>query len=287
MLNKRKVITSTVLSLLLISVIFYLLQLNWISITKETVLISKLPKEFDHFEILQLSDLHNKEFGKGNKKLVNKINEIAPDIIVITGDMMTNTMQKRDTGNILIEFLENLNGSYPIYYVTGEHEEGQYYEDRNKYQQKGTKEKYEERLSRLGVHVLNDASTKIKRDDSLINLYGLKEHLSGEIQIEERLGKINKQEVNLLLSHRPHYFEEYSDWGADLTFSGDTHGGMIRLPFVGGIFSTEGLFPEYDGGLFQKKNSTMVVSRGLGNHPIPLRVFNRPDLVVVTLEKNN
>ena len=213
MLNRRKKLMGLILILLIISLVYYYVQINWISVTKETVHLEKLPKEFDGFEILQLSDLHNKEFGKENKKLVGKINKINPDIIVITGDMMTNTLQKQDTGNVLIEFLENLNGSYPIYYVTGEHEEGQYYEDRNKYQTEGTKEKYEEKLNRLGIKVLNDARTKIEHGDSFINLYGLKEHLSGEIQIEKRLGNINEKEVNILLSHRPQYFEEYADWG--------------------------------------------------------------------------
>ena len=108
--------------------------------------------------------------------------------------------------------------------------------------------------------------------------------MSGEIQIEERLNEPNEDEMNILLSIRPQYFKVYTYWGADLIFSGDTHGGMIRLPFIGGMVSTEELFPEYDGGLFYKGNSIMVVSRGLGNNPIPLRINNRPEVVVITLK---
>ena len=280
--KNRKIITIS-FAMFTFLVIYYLLQLNWISVTNETIYLKDLPEEFSDYKIVQLSDLHNKEFGEGNNKLVNKINRIEPDMIVITGDVLNNSHNIPDNGQVLLKLLENLNASYPIYYVTGEHEEGQYYEDRNKYQKEGTKEAYERELSNLGVTVLNDELLTITRKDAKINFYGLKEHLSGEIRIKDRLGETFVDEVNILLSHRPFYFEEYVNWGADLIFSGDTHGGMINLPFIGGVFSTEGFFPEYDGGLFQKGNSTMVVSRGLGNNPIPLRINNRPEIVVVTL----
>ncbi|KOR83562.1 hypothetical protein AM233_05140 [Bacillus sp. FJAT-22058] len=284
MVKKRRKILVITLAILIFLVVYYLLQLNWISVSNETVHLENLPGEFDGFKFVQLSDLHNKEFGEGNKRLVKKINKIEPDIIVITGDMLNNSHDIPNNGEVLIKLLENLNNNYPIYYVTGEHEEGLYYEDRNKYQKEGTKEAYEEKLSNLGVTVLKDEQTTITRQDAKINLYGLKEHLSGEIQIEERLGETNENEVNILLSHRPFYFDEYADWGADLVFSGDTHGGMLRLPFIGGVVSTEGFFPKYDGGLFNKENLIMVVSRGLGNNAIPLRINNRPEVVEITLK---
>jgi len=284
MAKKRRKIIIFALIIISFLVVYYFLQLNWISVTNDTVYLDGLPEEFDGYKIVHLSDLHNKEFGSGNKRLVNKINKIKPDIIVITGDMLTNKRDVPNNGDVLIKLLENLNDVYPIYYVTGEHEEGLYYEDRNKYQIEGTKEDYEEALSNLGVTVLNDERTTVMQEGAKINLYGLKEHLSGKIQIEERLGKPDEDQVNILLSHRPFYFNEYVKWGADLVFSGDTHGGMIRLPFIGGIISTEGFFPEYDGGLYNKENSIMVVSRGLGNNPIPLRINNRPEVVEITLK---
>ncbi len=99
------------------------------------------------------------------------------------------------------------------------------------------------------------------------------------------MGKAYEEEVSILLAHRPHYFNQYVDWGADLIFSGDTHGGMIRLPFIGGLIASDGgFFPEYDGGVYRDGQSTMIVSRGLGNYPINLRVFNRPELGVITLK---
>ncbi|MEH6949342.1 metallophosphoesterase [Bacillus sp. JJ634] len=285
MVNKRRKIFVITFAILICLIVYYFLQLNWISVSNKAVHLEDLPEEFDSFKVVQLSDLHNKEFGEGNKRLVNKINKIEPDIIIITGDMLNNSHDIANNGEVLKKLLENLNNKYPIYYVTGEHEEGLYYEDRNKYQKEGTKEAYEEKLNKLGVTVLNDEQTTITRQDAEINLYGLKEHLSGEIQIKERLGKTNEEEVNILLTHRPFYFEEYAEWGADLVFTGDTHGGMIRIPFLGGVFSTEEFFfLEYDAGLFQEENSTMVVNRGLGNYPIPLRINNRPEIVVITLK---
>ena len=284
MTKKRRKIMGWTLIIVTLAVIYYFLQLNWISVTTHVIQLDDLPKEFDGYKIVQLSDLHNQEFGYENERLIERINQIQPDIIVMTGDMLTNTREVSTNGDVLIKLVESLNQQYPIYYVTGEHEEGLYYEDRNKYQIDGTKEVYEEKLSQLGVTVLNDEQATITRQDATINVYGLKEHLSGDIQIDKRLGQLNEEEVNILLSHRPTYFDDYTKWGADLIFCGDTHGGMIRLPVIGGILSAEGFFPEYDGGLFRKENSVMVVSRGLGNNPIPLRINNRPEIVEVILK---
>ena len=284
MIEKRRKIMGWTLIMIVLAVIYYFLQLNWISVTTHVIHLDDLPKEFDGHKIVQLSDLHNQEFGYENERLIERINQIKPDIIVMTGDMLTNTREVSTNGDVLIKLVESLNQQYPIYYVTGEHEEGLYYEDRNKYQIDGTKEDYEEKLSQLGVTVLNDEQVTITRQDATINVYGLKEHLSGDIQIDKRLGQSNKEEVTILLSHRPTYFDDYTKWGADLIFCGDTHGGMIRLPMIGGILSAEGFFPEYDGGLFRKENSVMVVSRGLGNNPIPLRINNRPEIVEVILK---
>ena len=284
MTKKRRKIMGWTLIMIVLAVIYYFLQLNWISVTTHVIHLDDLPKEFDGYKIVQLSDLHNQEFGYENERLIERINQIKPDIIVMTGDMLTNTREVSTNGDVLIKLVESLNQQYPIYYVTGEHEEGLYYEDRNKYQIDGTKEDYEEKLSQFGVTVLNDEQVTITRQDATINVYGLKEHLSGDIQIDKRLGQSNKEEVTILLSHRPTYFDDYTKWGADLIFCGDTHGGMIRLPMIGGILSAEGFFPEYDGGLFRKENSVMVVSRGLGNNPIPLRINNRPEIVEVILK---
>ena len=165
MTKKRRKIMGWTLIMIVLAVIYYFLQLNWISVTTHVIHLDDLPKEFDGYKIVQLSDLHNQEFGYENERLIERINQIKPDIIVMTGDMLTNTREVSTNGDVLIKLVESLNQQYPIYYVTGEHEEGLYYEDRNKYQIDGTKEDYEEKLSQLGVTVLNDEQVTITRQD--------------------------------------------------------------------------------------------------------------------------
>lgn len=278
--HKLIVLFGIVLSIML----FLYIQLNWISLTKENIYIDNLPEAFNEFKILHLSDLHSKSFGNDNEGIIKKINNVDPNIIVMTGDMRTNAPE--DNGEVLITILGKLNRKYPVYYITGEHEEGKYYEDENKYLEKGTKESYENRLEVFGVTVLNDKKFQIMHGDSAINIYGLKARLNGSLELEDRLVNPILEEVNILLAHIPDYFNEYADWGADAIFSGDTHGGIIRLPFIGGLISSRGtFFPEYDGGVYERDNSTMIVSRGLGNYGINIRVFNRPEIIVVTLKE--
>lgn len=281
MIKKKRKKLFILLTIIASITLFLYVQLNWISITKENINVNNLPSAFNGFKILQLSDLHSKPFGNDSDGLIKKINKIDPNIIVMTGDMRTNTPE--DNGEVLMTLVRGLNGRYPVYYVTGEHEEGKYYEDENKYRKEGTKEAYEKKLGELGVIVLNDEKVQLNHGGDSINIYGLQEKLSGSLNIDSRLGKPLLEEVNILLAHTPDHFDEYAGWGADLTFSGDKHGGIIRLPFVGGVISSSGtFFPEYYGGVYESDNSTMVVSRGLGNYLINIRIFNRPEIVVTT-----
>lgn len=265
-------------------ILFLFLQLNWISVTEEDIYLNKLPAEFEGFRILQLSDLHGKSFGRDSNYLIRKIDETNPDIIVMTGDMRTNT--PADDGEELITLLKELDGRYPVYYITGGHEEARYYTDRNKHGIKGTKAAYEQRLSDLGVIVLNDEKSQLVRGDSAINIYGLLDKSSGEMFIGNRLEEPAGEEVNILLNHTPDEFKDFVDWGADLILVGHTHGGIIRIPFIGGLISTDigSFFPKYDAGRFEKDGSTMIINRGLGNHTVHIRIFNRPELVLVTLK---
>ncbi len=265
-------------------ILFLFVQLNWLQVTDEDIYLSKLPAEFEDFRILHLSDLHSKSFGKDSKFLVRKIKGIDPDIIVMTGDMRTNN--RDDDGEVLITLLRELDGHYPIYYITGGHEEAKYYTDSSKYGITGTKVAYEQRLADFGVIVLNDEKTKVMRGEASINIYGLKDKSSGEMFIGNRLEEPSSEEVNILLNHTPDVFTDFVNWGADLILVGHTHGGIIRIPFVGGLISTDlgSFFPEYDAGRFEKDGSTMIISRGLGNHTVHIRVFNRPEMVVVTLK---
>ncbi len=267
---------------------------NRISINKIKIQSSKLPKEFDNFKILQLSDLHCKIFGKENKRLIKKIDEINPDIIIATGDMFSTSL---DLNESFFKLCEKLIKKYSIYYSLGNHET---ILRTSKTSYKEWVENYLDKIKSLGVCLLDNEMVTLLRNNEKINIYGLslpmvfyrrrfnkdrdeKIELKGEF-IDNLLGKPKKDEFNILLAHNPLNFEAYVEWGSDLIFSGHVHGGAVRLPILGGILSPEIAFlPKYKEGTYAKNNSIMVVSRGLGNSSMPIRAFNSPEIVVSTL----
>ncbi|NLL70821.1 MAG: metallophosphoesterase [Epulopiscium sp.] len=255
---------------------------------------SKLPHSFAGFKVLQLTDLHSKNFGENNKRLLKKINKINPDIIVATGDMLNS---RNDKGEIFLNLAAQLTQKYTLYYILGNHEQIARI-TANRINSNWYKE-YINKLRELGVIVLEDEKAIIKKNDEQIMIYGLEIPLMyyseagtpmevefSQRYLEKYLGDIDDNDFNMLLVHTPLYYSSYVEWGADLVFSGHMHGGIIRLPFIGGVLSPErDYFPEYDAGKYQLKNSTMIVGRGLGNYTINLRVFNRPELVVIFLNR--
>ena len=240
----------------------------------------KIPDAFQGFRIAQISDLHNAEMGEGNSKLLEILSDAEPDIIVITGDVIDSYNTDVE---VSLQFVEKAVEIAPCYYVTGNHEA------------RLSKEVYldfEEKLEGYGVEVLQDEVISLEREDERISLGGIDDsafaskhrdiyysNLSNHI--EELFPEDGFQ---ILLSHRPEKFQEYVEAGVDLVFSGHAHGGQFRLPFVGGLVApNQGLFPEYDAGLFSEDGTNMVVSRGIGNSIIPVRMNNRPEVVVVEL----
>lgn len=286
-MNNQKGIKFIIFIILIIAfIIEIIVSNNVISVTEETVLYSKLPDSFYEFKILQLSDLHSKKFGKDSERLLNTIDKQLPDIIVMTGDMINTTDSDY---NVIYSVATYLSQKYPVYYIVGNHE------------QSLKKEKLVEvvdHLKELGVTVLDNEKATIELSGTKINLYGMwfnlryykdltnddtKYYKLGIEQMETILGEANKNEFNIVLTHNPVYFETYSKWGADLTLSGHMHGGMIRLPSIGGIFSPEkDWFPKYDSGVYSIGNNTLIVNRGLGNGTLGFRLFNRPEITAIT-----
>lgn len=231
----------------------------------------QIPAGFDGFRIAQISDLHNAEFGVGNEKLLSLLEEAEPDIIVITGDMI----DSRNTDvAIALEFAERAVDIAPCYYVTGNHE-----------RRVRAWTELRSGLMERGVTVLLDEKVRLERAGEAVTLIGMLDPDFGE-DFEGNLRALTAEEAyTILLSHRPELMALYAASGADLVFSGHAHGGQVRLPFAGGLIAPhQGWLPKYDSGLYRLDGTSMLVSRGLGNSIIPLRVNNRPEIVVVTLK---
>lgn len=248
----------------------------------------------DGIDLAVMADLHNKQYGRDNQKLLKALDKVAPHVVMVAGDMLTANPDK--DCEIAASFMERVTKKYPVYYGLGNHEyRMKIYPETygNQY------EKYVERLEKAGIQVLDNESAliKVQRENRVtdIRVTGasierpyykrFKKVFMEEEYIESIVGKADRHAYQILLAHNPEYFERYAKWGADLVLSGHIHGGMMRLPFLGGVVSPKFVFfPKYDGGLFTEKNSTMVLSRGLGMHTIPIRIFNPAELVVIHLK---
>ena len=269
-------------------------NVNTLEVTKYVVENKKVPKEFDGYNIVQISDLHSKLFGENNKKLIQKIKSLNPDIVVVTGDLIDG---ENNNYNVALDFMKEISKLYRVYYIIGNHEQKSLikkYKDEYK--------DYFNKLHQIDFVNLDHNKVEIVKGDSNINLYGLtvpyscykylfdnQETTSIDIDfLEEKLGKVDREQFNILLAHTPFYFDEYEKWGADLTLCGHVHGGIVRLPLVGGLLSPDRkFFPKYDLGEYIKNKSTMIVSKGLGGSKVLIRVNCKPEIVNIKLKNIN
>ncbi|WP_078556701.1 metallophosphoesterase [Bacillus alkalicellulosilyticus] len=255
-------------------------QNNSIEISEYDISSVKLPPNFNQYKIVQISDLHSKSFGKNQGSLVKKVKKVEPDIIVFTGDLIDAKRYDEIPSLLLMEELVQV---APVYFVTGNHEwwSGQF-------------DTLEDKLKDIGVQVLRNEVQDIFVGTDNIQIIGVDdpanvgesafERVKLEENIVDAMQEIEEDSFQILLSHRPELFSLYSDNGFDIVFSGHAHGGQFRIPFVGGLVApNQGLFPKYTSGEYKMDDTTMIVNRGLGNSIIPIRVFNRPELVVVSL----
>lgn len=257
-------------------------QNNILVVTNFEYKSKKVPREFDNFRILQVSDLHNKQFGKEQRKLIEKTKKLKPDVIVITGDLIDKNRTNQQNLNMCLEYLQEAVNLAPVYFVTGNHEGSSYvYKD------------LKERLKDFGVRVLDNKTEKIYKSKSWINIVGINDILFfGELNsieaFESSLCDLidDDQKLNILLSHRPAFLKSYEDAHADLVLTGHNHGGQIVIPFIGGIINVndDEKTKRMISGCYEGNGTTMVISRGLGNSLFPLRFLNYPELVVITLK---
>lgn len=240
---------------------------------------SRLPDGFDGCRIVVLSDLHGAEFGDGNADLFEKVSAQQPDYIFYLGDL--EDRYRGSTPGYAASVADGLTAIAPTYYVTGNHEWAI-----------GDVPELKETLSEHGVTVLSNRFLTLERDGAEIVLAGIDDPNGyADQKTPEQLAVEIFAEYGdpfwLLLAHRNNKFvEEYSLLGADLVLSGHGHGGIIRLPFTDGLLSVDRtFFPSYTAGFYNENGSSLFVTRGLGNSGSSFRIWNRPEIAVLTLHK--
>lgn len=275
---KNKKWIGVLLLVLVLTVIWLIWGNTALEVTRIEVSSEALPASFDGFRIAHVSDLHNAEFGEDNAQLLAMLRELEPDIIAITGDLVDSRRTNLDAA---LTFVREAVKIAPCYYVTGNHEA-----------RISDFPQLESGLKAAGVTVLRNETVTLEREGEIIRIIGMEDYSMYDYVIAEDsianiledVEKLPADGYTILLCHRPELCTRFSSMGYELMLSGHAHGGQIRIPFVGGLVAPDqGFFPKYDAGLYNVEDMSLVVSRGLGNSIIPLRVNNRPEVVLITL----
>ena len=247
--------------------------------TRTQAALPGLPAGFDGYKIVHLSDLHGHQYGEDSGELLERVREEGPDLIVITGDLIDQESQLA----MVPALARGLAAVAPAYYVTGNHEWAL---------GTGAVRELKNVLSQCGVTVLSNQYQILERDGAQIVLAGVDDPngYADQTSPEELAAAIQADQpglFTLLLAHRNDHFGQYANAGYDFVMSGHGHGGIVRLPLVGGLIGTDRrFFPPWTAGVYAVGDSTLFVSRGLGNNTVPykgFRIFDRPELAVVTL----
>lgn len=286
MKNKKGMLLIIIALILVCLVMCFITKFD---VTNYTIESEKIPQEFDNFKIVQLSDFHSEGYRDTTEKLISKVRDINPDIVVMTGDIVSWDMDNIEEAKILVKGLADM---YPIYYIDGNHEHLAEILRPGKYVA------FIEFMKELGVTTIKNDYIEIYKGDKSINLYGINLPLDGATglyvnkfqleknYVEKTLPEANEEKFNILLAHTPTFIKQYSQWGADLVLCGHMHGGIVRIPFTNiGLLSPERtIFPKYAAGKFKVNGSIMIVNRGIGGSSFDLRLFNNPEITVITLK---
>lgn len=281
-----------IVAILLVLYLYCHFENTRFNVTEYTITTDKISKDVT---ICVLSDLHNYVYGENNCRLMLAIDKIKPDIVVSSGDMVEAGRFVKGTDKT-IDFLCDIKSKYPFFYGIGNHETMLYNDGYKKYDK--AKEAFIKAIEEKAHSGIDIAPVKNGHMDleSNIRLLGLQietkyfrkfklSPISADY-IEEKLGKIDKDKFNILIGHDPNQIDAYADYGADLVLSGHVHGGMIALPGGRGLVSTLfTLFPPYYAGIYKKANTQMIVSRGIGNHSVHVRINNRAEILKINIKK--
>ena len=250
-------------------------QNDGLMLTRYTAALPGLPAELEGLTLVQVSDLHSKRLGEGQEVLLDAISRAEPDVILLTGDLVDG---RRPALEPALELGRGAAALAPTYYVTGNHETSLPWK---------TYEQIEDGLESAGVVLLDNRTEELTLPGGgRLVLAGLCDDNLRDGTLERLSAAWPEDAFTVLLAHEPQYIENYAKSGVDLVFSGHAHGGQIRLPLVGGLFAPgQGFLPKYTAGIYKLGETRMVVSRGIGGSLFPQRVFNRPEVVTVTLER--
>ena len=300
--SKKRIVAEWLCGLVGFSYFLFYWENNVVQTSRFVVESNLLPREFDRFKIVQVSDLHGKIFGLDSRSLFDKIRCERPSVIVITGDLID---ERRFDLEYARDVVRKLSRIAPVFYVTGNHE-GNFVA--------GIKEQTLDAIQQSGARMLDEHSVELTFDSkgalvltskeadaspclpNSILLAGtpdpIEQKTNYRIWVDERLARIPRcdEQFSVLLAHRPDLIDSYAKRRFDLVFSGHAHGGQFRVPFLlpNGLYApNQGFFPKYTNGLYRKGRTTEIVSRGLGPSVIPTRIFNRPNLVVCELRVGN
>ncbi|MCR4963885.1 MAG: metallophosphoesterase [Firmicutes bacterium] len=251
----------------MLTAVFLHWQNRTISVSEYTYSHPLLGQDLDGFAIAFVSDLHSDDF---DGRLLDKLKALEPDLILLGGDLLD---CRHGDPQVALDFAAACTQIAGVYYAPGNHEAntGKDYAD------------FARSLEESGVRVLFNSGAEISKGESRFYLLGVPDQAFHAEAAQDAIARLRKNDLcNVLLAHRPERIDSYA--GADLVLSGHAHGGQIRLPFVGGLIAPgQGFFPQYDGGCYRVGDTVLIVSRGLGNSVFPWRIFNLPEIVVVTL----
>lgn len=271
MKKSRRALFLCFLCLVFVAAAFFIDSNSRIVVTEYELSSSRLPQSFDGFRVLQLSDIHGKDFGG---RLAEKTAELKPDIIVLTGDLAD-----RDTDfQRLDRLLEQLCAIAPVYYISGNHEWGE-----------GIIDEVASLLEKHGAVYLSNEYISLSRGEESILLAGVEDpnsmsDMPNPIQVVRQMREEAGDGFCLLLGHRNYWAEKYPWLEVDIIMCGHAHGGIIRLPFLGGLIGTGfEFFPDWVDGVHSVGGYELVISRGLGNSAGIPRFLNNPEIVLLTL----
>ena len=249
----------------------YLERLS-VAVRRYRVQVTALPASFEGFTILHLSDLHEKEFGRGGSELIELLSRERFDLVALTGDLVLGDSPRLTPALDILAGLARISDA-PIYCVLGNHdwrlERGAEFNDR---------------LREAGADVLSNAWATVKRGKERLFVVGVDDPVTKRARLDQALLGVDRNWPRLLLSHSPHTLPKAVEQGIDLMLAGHTHGGQVRLPILGALFvPAMGFFPPLDYGLYRFGPTTLIVSGGLGESGLPIRFNMRPEVSIVTL----